>query len=128
MSLLKIYTKKPEGDIAGSKLLKFYNHLQKEIKKFFEIKNSGFEYNEKKSARFFLEVKNKKEIMIKGPELKDEKNVKAFKKRHKNTFEKSGRVYSKQKIDFNIKKFIEDWKKKNKEKMRDMNIKRLEII
>jgi len=32
-------TNKPEGDVAGSKLLKFYNHLAKEINRFFIIKN-----------------------------------------------------------------------------------------
>ena len=126
--LLKIYTNKPEGDVAGSKLLKFYDHFQNEIKKFFELKDKGFEYGGKKSARFFLNVKNKKEVIIRGPYKKDKKNLEEFKKKHKKIFEKSGKVYSKKKIDFNLKEFIKSWKEKNKGKMKDMHIERLEII
>ena len=77
--LLKIYTNKPKGDVAGSKLLKFYNHLQNEIKRFFELKDKGFEYGGKKSARFFLNVKNREEIVIRGPYKKDKKNLEEFK-------------------------------------------------
>jgi tRNA nucleotidyltransferase (CCA-adding enzyme) len=43
--LLEIGTRKQEGDIAGSKLLKFYRHLDREISQFFEIKAKGFEYS-----------------------------------------------------------------------------------
>ena len=63
--LLQTKTNKQEGDIAGSKLLKFYNHLTKEIQKQFEIKERGFNYNSKKSARYFFVGKKKKEIIWK---------------------------------------------------------------
>ena len=53
-SLLELKTQKPAGAVAGSKLLKFYNHLENEIKRFFEIKNKGFEYNQENSAKCFL--------------------------------------------------------------------------
>jgi tRNA nucleotidyltransferase (CCA-adding enzyme) len=126
--LLEVKTQKQEGDIAGTKLLKFYKHLEKEIQRFFEIKNKGFNYNHKKSARFFFVVKKKKEIILQGPFVKDEKNSKKFKKQHKNIFIKSGKIYAKEKINFNLKKFIENWKKKYKKKLKDMYINKLEII
>jgi len=125
--LLKIKTSKAEGDVAGSKLIKFYRHLEKEISKFFEIKEGEFEYNEKKSAEVFFSGKSKKEILTKGPFIKDEKNVRNFKKKHKKTFVRKNHIYTKEKIDFSLKKFIEDWEKENKVKMKDMTIKRLEI-
>ncbi|MBT96896.1 MAG: nucleotidyltransferase domain-containing protein [Candidatus Pacearchaeota archaeon] len=126
--LININTIKQEGDVAGTKLLKFYNHLTKEIEKFFLIKNKGFSYNQKKSAECFFVVKSKEEILYEGPNIKQEKNVKEFKKRHKNIFVKKNRIYAKEKITFNIKKFILDWKNKNNRKINEMYIKNLKII
>ncbi|MCX6749750.1 MAG: nucleotidyltransferase domain-containing protein, partial [Candidatus Pacearchaeota archaeon] len=48
--LLQLTTAKQEGDIAGSKLLKFHRHLKDELSKFFDIKAKGFEYSNKKTA------------------------------------------------------------------------------
>ncbi len=126
--LIEAKTNKQEGDVAGSKLIKFYRHLNYEIEKFFEIKNKGFNYNKKKSARYFFVVKKKKEILINGPSVKDKKNILAFKKKHRNYFIKKNRIYAKEKIRFNIKNFIEGWKKKNKRKIREMYIEELKII
>jgi tRNA nucleotidyltransferase (CCA-adding enzyme) len=126
--LVESKTDKQVGDIAGTKLLKFYKHLISEIEKFFEIKNKGFNYNGKKSARYLFVVKNRKEILFKGPNTKDEKNIKKFKKKHKNIFVKFKKIYAKEKIKFNIGKFIELWKKKNKKKIKEMQITKLKII
>ncbi len=126
--LLEAKTNKQEGDIAGTKLLKFYNHLNSEIEKFFDVKNKGFNYNKKKSARYFFVVKNKKEISIKGPNIKDKKNIKMFKKKHRHTFIKSKRIYAKEMIKFNIKKFLENWSVKNKKRIREMSIKGFRVI
>ncbi len=125
--LLETDTDKQEGDIAGSKLLKFYRHLNEEISKFFDIKNKGFDYDKKKSARYFFTVKNKPWILRQGPDIKDVKNLKAFKKKHKSTFVKANRIYAREKINFKIKEFIENWKKENKDKIRDMSVKELKI-
>ena len=126
--LIEVWTNKQEGDIAGSKLLKFYNHFTKEILKQFEIKDRGFHYNHKKSAKCFFVAKPKKEIISEGPFLKDKKNVIKFKKTHKKTFQKKGKIYSKQKLLFSLKEFINKWKKKNMRKLKEMNIKKLEIL
>ncbi len=126
--LIKTKTNKQKGDIAGSKLLKFHKYLSREIVNSFYIKNNGFEYNDNKSALQFFVVKNKKEILFKGPKIKDKKNIKSFKKKHKKTFIKSGRIYSKEKINFNIKKFLKNWKNKNKKTIKEMSINELKII
>ncbi len=120
--LLTVKTGKQEGDVAGSKLGKFYKHLGDEIEKFFDVKNRGFSYGGKKSAIYFFVVKKKKEILIKGPLLKQREHVKRFKRKHKKTFTKKERIYSKENINFNLKKFIRKWKMKNKGKMREMSI------
>ncbi len=126
--LIETKTNKQEGDVAGSKLLKFYKHLNYEVEKFFDVKNKGFNYNHKKSARCFFVVKNKKEILLQGPNISDLKNVKEFKKKHKNYFTKKNKIYAKEKIRFNIKEFVNSWKKKNKKKIKEMYIEELKIV
>lgn len=126
--LIEAKTQKQEGDIAGSKLLKFYNHLNYEIEKFFDVKKKGFNYNAKKSARYFFVVKTKKENLIKGPNSNDKINLKAFKKRHKNTFEKKGRIYAREPAPKSLKKFMEVWIRKDKKMIKDMYIRELKIV
>jgi len=92
--LLDLETNKQEGDIAGSKLVKFYKHLTEEIKKLYKISNKGFEYDGQKNAKAFFALKNKGEIISNGPSIKDKKNVQKFKKRHKKTFIKNGKIYA----------------------------------
>ncbi len=126
--LLESITNKQEGDIAGSKLLKFYDHLTKEIEKFFDIKNKGFNYNGKVSARYFFVGKSKEEIVVGGPEIKDKKNVEAFKKEHKDYFTKKGRIYSKKIINFSLKNFVEKWVEKNAKKIKEMSVTEMKIV
>tara|TARA_Y100000310_G_scaffold197376_3_gene197479 strand:+ start:1004 stop:2278 length:1275 start_codon:yes stop_codon:yes gene_type:complete len=126
--LIELKTNKQKGDIAGSKLLKFYNHLRNEISKYFEIKKLGFEYNDEKFAKCFFVVRRKKEILSKGPKTNDKKNLNRFKKKHKSSFVKSGRIYAKKKINFSVNDFIKAWKMKNKKLMKEMSMVELKII
>ena len=126
--LLEIKTKKQAGDIAGSKLLKFYNHLESEVSKYFFIKNKGFNYNGSQSARCFFVVKSRKEIIIKGPHEKRKKHFKAFKRKHKNTFLKNKKLQAKYKIRFKLEEFLQDWQKNNKKKVREMYISQLKVV
>ena len=126
--LLMAKTGKQGGDVAGSKLLKFYRHLKLEAEKFFRIKNSGFEYSGKKSSKFFLVAINKRKAIYVGPRLNDEVNVKKFKKRHKNIFSKSGRIYAEEKIKLNLNQFIKNWKKENLKKLKEMYLNELNVI
>jgi tRNA nucleotidyltransferase (CCA-adding enzyme) len=127
-ALLKIKTEKQEGDIAGSKLLKFYRHLNEELSKFFEIKAKGFEYGKGKTARVFIVGKKQKDILISGPMVKDEKNVKKFRLKHKFISIKNGKLYSKLNLNLTLNQFLEKWKGNNRDKIKDMNIMGLEII
>ncbi len=126
--LIEVKTDKPEGDVAGSKLLKFYNYLRKEISLFFIIKNKGFNYNGKKSARYFFVAERKKEIIYPGPFIDDEKNSQNFKKEHKNVYEKKDRFYAREKINFGLKEFIDKWKIKNRRIISEMYINNLTYI
>jgi len=125
--LLESKTKKQSGDIAGTKLLKFFKHLEREISRFFEIKQRGFEYNGKKSATYYFAVESKKEILTSGPFVKDKKSVKAFRKKHKKIFTKAKRIYARDKIDFSLKEFISKWKRKYKKRLKEMSIISLKV-
>lgn len=126
--LIEIKTNKQEGDIAGSKLLKFYKHFEEEIKRYFDVSNKGFNYNHKKSARAFFVAKKKDFILYDGPFVEDKKNIVKFKKEHKNIFTKGKRVYAKEKNKFSLKDFIKKWKVKNKRKIKEMDLIGLEIV
>ncbi len=126
--LISTETEKPEGDVAGSKLIKFYRHLNQEVEKSYNVSNSGFDYRGEREANFFFVARKKSEIIQQGPNTKDRDNVSIFKKHHKNTFIKGKRIYARDKFDKSIRQFIEDWKKTNSVKIREMHIKNLEII
>jgi len=125
--LLKIRTNKPKGDIAGTKLMKFYRHLLKELEKYFEIKKSGFSYDGENSALAYLGAKSKKEIVVQGPFVRDKENLLKFRQAHGETFVKGGRIFAKEKVGFSLGEFLKEWKKKNAKKMRDMSISGLKI-
>lgn len=120
--IVEIKTSKQPGDIAGSKLLKFYNHISREISKYFQIKETGFEYGQKQSAICFFSVKKKKQVLIQGPKTTDEHNVKRFEARHKNAYVKKGRLFAKKKMPKDLKSFLKNWKKKNTKIMKEMSV------
>ncbi len=126
--LLNAETDKQEGDVAGSKLVKFYRHLGSEVEKLYKVTNKGFDYQGKKEAELFFVVKSKGEIIRAGPNITDKENVNVFKKHHKTTFVKGNRVYARDKINKSIEQFIKDWKSDNHKKMKEMHITKLEII
>lgn len=124
---LKLITSRQAGDIAGSKLLKFFNHLKCEMGNSFEIKKSDFFYEGGKQATAFISAKPKKEELQKGPLAKDKKNAEKFKKANKKTFVKEGRLYSKKICEKDLKKFISVWAKKNREKIKDMSVDEVKV-
>jgi len=126
--LVKAKTDKQEGDIAGSKLVKFYRHLGEEIKKAYNIADKGFEYDDKKEAEYFFVVKKKKEIIRMGPMISNKEDCIAFREKHKNIFTKKDRIYAREEITDSVKEFIQSWKLKNQDKISEMYITNLEII
>ena len=119
---LKIKTDRQSGDIAGSKMKKFANFLTNTLSKYFDIIEKEFLYSDGQESNFYLVVKAKKEIILFGPPTVMEKNAKAFKKNHKNIFEKSGKLYAKEKINFNCKEFLKRYYQEQKTKIIDMGI------
>lgn len=125
--LIRTKTKKQEGDIAGTKLLKFHRHLTKELEKYFTVTSSGFKYLQKKEGKSYFVLKRKSEIIFNGPLNNDTKNANKFKQAHKKTFVKEGRLYSKKKLTFTVYEFLKNWKKQNKKKIKEMYISKIRI-
>ena len=119
--ILNAKTSRQEGDIAGSKLWKFFLLIERQLSKYFVIQDREFDYQDKKSALMYFKIKNRKYILREGPPITRVENVVKFKKKHKNVFIKKGVVFSKEKTK-STKKFLLDFKKLNKKKMRDMGI------
>jgi tRNA CCA-adding enzyme len=126
--VIETRTVKDEGDVAGSKLLKFFKHLESEMKVYFDVQNKGFIYEGGQRAKCFFVARKKKEILHTGPRLNDESNVRKFKKEHKICFTKNGRVYSREKVIFDLNGFFDIWKKRNQKKIREMYIDSLNIV
>jgi len=124
--ILEAETNRQEGDIAGSKLLKFFNFLARDAENYFLISRKDFEYNKK--ARYYLKLRIKKERIFEGPETRKLQNILAFKNKHKNVFIKKGRAYAHEKIQFDFPEYLSIFKKKNKEVMKDMGITKIKII
>ena len=105
-NIIKINLKssKQAGDIAGTKLKKFYKYLVSKISRYFDIKKQDFLYNENKNIGIiFIELIKKKQIIFNGPPIKMKKAVKEFKKGHKNIKVIKGKVFGYEKpISFDV--------------------------
>ncbi len=104
-------TNRQRGDIAGSKLKKFYGFLTVKLEKYFEVKARDFLYDEKSNTgKIYLSVKPKKKLVISGPPVTAAEHLLRFKKAHKNCFIKKGKSYAYEKgISFG--KFLNELKK-----------------
>ena len=92
---IEIEPLKGKGDVVGSKLLKAFKFIKKELEKF-EVINSGWEMD-----KFYFILK--KEILPeteerKGPPVNIVDSVDKFKKKNKEVYVKNGRLYTKIKI------------------------------
>ena len=128
--IVEVKTKKQKGDIAGSKLKKFYEFLIHKLNSDFNIQRKEFQYDEDKNVgRFYFNVKTKGKIIISGPPITSVEHVTRFRKKHKNKqcFVKNGVTYCKRNSEKNPKKFISRLKVKEKRILKEMKISGMEI-
>ncbi len=124
---LELKTDRQEGDIAGTKLKRFYNFLARELESDFSVLKKEFYYSGNKKAKIYFVLAPKGEKIKVGPFTNLKKHCEAFRKEHKNIFEKNGRLYATEKINKSAKKFIEDYTKGNEKKINEMGIIGIEI-
>lgn len=124
--ILKIGTDRQSGDIAGSKLKKFYDFLVRELGNDFDIQNKYFEYDKEENiGKIYLVLRQKKEIIIRGPPINSVEHLINFKKKHKNFFIKKDCAYAREKTR-NIKERIKELK--DSKITRQMDINKIELI
>jgi tRNA nucleotidyltransferase (CCA-adding enzyme) len=115
-------TNKQEGDIAGTKLKKFYNFLLKKIEERYKIKDSFFEYYGNSECRVYLIAKLKEKIIVSGPLESMEKYVKSFKEKHKEVYIKDKRYYTEIKINESLRSFVKKFFENRKNQLKEMSI------
>jgi len=87
-------------DIAGTKLLKCHEKIIDELKNYdFKLLEGDWEFEPKKSTLYYAVKKEKLSptVIWEGPPLKAVPNVEMFRKKHKKTFEKDGRLFAEEK-------------------------------
>lgn len=128
VKIVKIKTNKQPGDIAGTKSKKFFDFLIFRLKKEFEVKKSGFEYNEySNSAEIYLVLSRKKQIIVKGPPIFLLKNLDKFKKIHPKTFIKNKFAYAKIRPNLNFNEWFKYFLKKDRKIISDMSVREIKL-
>jgi len=105
-----------KDDVVGSKLLKAFNYITKNlVSNDFTVYDKGWKWDKKKNSLFWFILKQ--EILPEsfkriGPPIKNKENVKQFMKKHKKTFIQGKRIYAKVKREFrkpeNLIKFLKN--------------------
>ncbi len=104
---INLKTNRQEGDIAGTKMKKFFNFLIKSLRrKGQEVVASHFVYSgEGQSAEGYLGVKEKNVIEVEGPPVLDKKSAGGFRKSRGKIFKKKGHWWAEEKVT--IKKIFQ---------------------
>jgi tRNA nucleotidyltransferase (CCA-adding enzyme) len=96
--ILKITPLKRKKDVAGAKMLKAFNNIEKSlIDTGFKVIKSDMLWDKKNEALFYYvlkDIKLPKIIELPGPPLKVRQHVFLFKKAHKKTFVKNKRIFA----------------------------------
>lgn len=125
---LSVSSNRQAGDIAGTKLKKFYNLLLYEMNRFFDIKDSLFTYSEKDNqAKILISAKPKKEILFPGPPLAMKEQFERFKKMHPNYKIKNNKAYANEKGYKNFQEFLSIFQAKNEKPIEATDIKEISI-
>jgi tRNA nucleotidyltransferase (CCA-adding enzyme) len=99
---LMFETDRQEGDIAGTKMKKFYRfvlkHLEKRQQK---VLKSEFVYSSGQTAKGYFVILENNELVFSGPNKSLKKAFSEFKKQHKKIYEKKGKIFAVEKITLN---------------------------
>ena len=120
-------TDKQPGDIAGTKLKKFFDLLLRELEEYFVIKDHYFRYNGEVRGIAYIVAKAKKEIVRIGPPIEMKYAVKHFKERHAITFIKGKYIHAHLPVAVSLKAFLDSWVSGSRDKMKQMHIENIKV-
>jgi len=102
--LFRAVPKKGKIDVIGSKLLKVFEHMAKQLEfNDFVIVEKGWDWDRETTARLWYILKKDKldsDKIQMGPHQNQEKNAERFKKKHPKAYVKNKRLYAKVKREF----------------------------
>lgn len=125
---IELSSDRQEGDIAGTKMKKYYEFLKREIEKYYEVKKSDFFYGGGQISEIYFVINEKKKIRKAGPFAEDKKNLKKFKEANRNWRMVKDRAYSDFQIDVDAREFVEQFRKKETPLFPNKGIENLKII
>ncbi|HJX06018.1 MAG TPA: CCA tRNA nucleotidyltransferase [Candidatus Nanoarchaeia archaeon] len=102
--LLKIKPLEGNEDVVGTKVLKCFEHVEKQLRKHdFKLIEKGWEFDVDESIIYYIVKKEKLSTnkILTGPPVKVKKNAEMFRKKHKKVFERQGRLYAEEKRKYN---------------------------
>lgn len=123
VKILKIRTNKQPGDIAGTKSKKFFKFFYNQLNKEFEIKKSGFDYDDINNlAKFYFIPAPKLDEIKRGPPVTAVHHLTGFKKAHPSAFIKDGFAHIKVKHSLSFEEWFKIFLKKEKKVIGEMGI------
>lgn len=125
---LELITNKQEGDVAGTKMLKFSKIMSRELERYVDVLEEHFDYNGSKKSIVYYILRKKNELILEGPSLEHKEAVENFKKVHPIWFIESKRIKCAQDTNIKIEDIIKNYIKKNKRQMKEMGIKKIKIV
>ncbi len=125
---LKLSTDKQAGDIAGTKLKKFYGFIIDEMERFFDIAKHEFFYDESiNSGKILLSLKPKAKIEFSGPPIRMIEPLAKFKKEHKKIIVKKGQAFAYE-PSISFDKFLSNFMNERRNVLDAMDITNIEKI
>jgi len=108
--IIDVVPQKGKRDVIGAKIMKAHDAIKRELENHeFKVKDSGWVWDRETFIWFKVNEELDSYTIFEGPPLKFKEHCDAFKKAHKNTFEKNGRLFAKVKRDYvNVRHLIKD--------------------
>ncbi|MBN2458545.1 nucleotidyltransferase domain-containing protein [Candidatus Woesearchaeota archaeon] len=102
--ILKLKALSGKRDIVGSKLLKVFNHINRNLEMHdFIVAGSGWDWDRKRDVLMWFYVRKEKlctHRIVEGPPVKVKPHARNFQKLHADSFEKGGRLYARVRREF----------------------------
>jgi tRNA nucleotidyltransferase (CCA-adding enzyme) len=98
--LLKVKPLEGNKDIVGTKVMKAFEHMEKQLEKNdFKVLEANFEFGVEESLLYYIVKKEKMKstVVMVGPPVREKKDAKRFIAKHKKVFEKESRLYAEEK-------------------------------
>lgn len=126
---IKVKSNRQKGDIAGTKLKKFFKFFIYQLKKEFNVKSSEFYYNDKENNAFFFFLLDKKDDeVIKGPPIDYQENLNEFKKNHPDYYIKDNNSFVKVNHALSFNEYLKKFKERYSKILKEMSITEIELI